>query len=102
MTKLNSTTQKAKGYIKAYLNADCTSVDYFYNNCSTAKHNAEREIKARMCHANGYAYGYYILGGSRQQYAAGWILHADEDNKHYLIIDTGKNIYKIDVEGMLE
>ena len=55
-----------------------------------------------MCYADGNAYGYYILGGSCYTFTAGWILHSNEDHKHYLIVETADNIYQIDIEGIFE
>ena len=102
MITLNNTTQMAKNFVKRYLDATCTSVEGFYKNCSNTKRQAEQRIKDRMLHADGRAYGYYILGGSDHTFTAGWLLHANEDHKHYLIIETANNTYKIDVEGIYE
>lgn len=102
MITLNNTTQNAKFYVQRYLDADCTSVDNFYKHCSDTKRQAEQRIKDRMYHADGHAYGYYILGGSCMQFTAGYILHSNEDHRHYLIVETAYNTYKIDVEGIFE
>ena len=90
-TKLNNTTQKARKWVNDYKNSFCNSVNNFYNNCSSAKVQAEIACKNRMLENN--CHDYKVLNGNCSHFTCGYISH----NNKTLYIETASNIFEIEL-----
>ena len=89
MIDLNKNTKKAQGFIDSYFNANCSSVDFFYGNCSYKKRAIEKEIIEKMYKMD--CSGYRILGGSSSFFTCGYT----SKNQDVLFIETWGNTYRI-------
>ena len=93
------TKARAESYVKAYINAECDSVQNFYKHCSTAKRYAEGKILGEMVDLNGKleslkCQNYKVLSGNCMTFTAGYgIYDSVSGNLVMVIIHTHKNRY---------
>lgn len=90
-TKLNKTTQKAKGWIKQYFTSRCSSVENYYNRCSYEKISIEHRIRDRMVEND--LISYRVLNGNSFYFTVGYT----DRTENILYIETVSNIYEIDL-----
>lgn len=90
-TKLNKTTKKAENWIKEYNNSFCSSVNHFYDKCSSSKIEAENTIKKRMFEND--CQNYKVLNGNCSQFTCGFTAQDDKT----LFIVTASNIFEIEL-----
>ena len=90
-TKLNKTTQRAKGWIDDYFTSSCFSVRDFYTSQVYRKESIEDAIKRRI--SAGNLHGYKIIGGNGYYFTCGYM----DENENILYVETVSNIYEIDL-----
>ena len=91
VTKLNKTTKKAKKWIDAYLNSNCSAVSNFYVSEVDNKESIELAIKTRL--SDDHLIGYKVICGNCFYFTCGYMTV----DKKTLFVETASKIYAIEL-----